>query len=99
MDKYQGIIEFLAMSGILPLAILVFLFLAGFGLILLIVFAASKSKTDSQSAQGNNDIQSFEKYYDPGLPERACQNCLSSIKKGRVVCDKCGKLDSRVVSI
>ncbi|APP04942.1 MULTISPECIES: hypothetical protein [Vibrio harveyi group] len=98
MDKNQGIIEFLAMSGILPLAVFVLLILGGIAFVLLVIFVVSKSKTDSKSRQDDNEFQKLETYYDPRLPERSCPNCSSSIRKGKVVCGSCGKLDSSVIS-
>ncbi|EHG1305002.1 hypothetical protein J4M96_004256 [Vibrio parahaemolyticus] len=98
MDKSQGIIEFLAMSGILPLAVLVLMILVGIGFVLLVIFAVSKSKTDSKARQDDSEFQKLETYYDPKLPEHSCPNCSSSIKKGKIVCGSCGKLDSSVIS-
>ncbi len=99
MDKNQGIIEFLAMSGILPLAVFFLMILGGIALVLLVIFAVSKSKTDSKARQDDNEFQKLETYYDPRLPERTCPNCSNSIRKGKVVCGSCGKLDSSVLSI
>ncbi len=45
-----------------------------------------------------NEFKKFDTYYDPRLPERLCPNCSSSIKKGKVVCGSCGRLDSSVES-
>jgi len=99
MNNNQAIIEFLAMSGILPLAVFVLLIMGGIGLVLLFVFAVSKTKTDSKSRQDDTEYKKLETYYDPRLPERSCPNCSGRIKKGRVLCDSCGKLDNSLVSI
>lgn len=98
MDKNQGIIEFLAMSGILQLAVLILMILSGLGFVFLAVFAVSKSKTGRKSKQDDNELKKFQTYYDPMLPEHSCPNCSSNIKKGKIVCGNCGELDSSVIS-
>ncbi|WP_234920727.1 hypothetical protein, partial [Vibrio anguillarum] len=98
MSKNQGIIEFLAMSGILPLAIFLIIILGGIGFLLLAVFSMSKDKSASCAQQDGSECKRLDTYYDPSLPERSCPNCSGNISKGKVVCSTCGELDSNVIS-
>ncbi|GHX30311.1 hypothetical protein VCSRO107_3594 [Vibrio cholerae] len=94
MTKNQGIIEFLAMSGILSLAIFLVIILAGMGFLLLAVFSMSKNKPASCAQQDDSECKKLSTYYDPRLPQRSCPNCSGNISKGKVVCSACGELDS-----
>ncbi len=63
MSKNQGIIEFLAMSGILPLAIFLIIILGGIGFLLLAVFSMSKDKSASCAQQDGSECKRLDTYY------------------------------------
>lgn len=106
MSEYQGIIEFLAMSGLLHILAIVVLLVVVVIVVVIAIYASSKSSSKRQmvTAEGTKQEviettplkgQAFMRlasYYDPNLPQRACVNCTSTIKKGKAVCHQCGTL-------
>ncbi len=72
-------------------------YLIAFGLNL-VLLKWNRNNKPAKTNRTPNEFKKFDTYYDPRLPERSCPNCSSSIKKGKVVCGSCGKLDSSVIS-
>ncbi|WP_082039072.1 hypothetical protein [Vibrio hyugaensis] len=90
MSEHQGIIEFLAMSGILPLAVVLLCIIGGMVCLILCIFIVSRNrKTQAQVGHGN-EFSKENTYHDPRLPKRECYKCKSGITKGKPVCSVCG---------
>ena len=106
MSENQGIIEFLAMSGLLHVLAILLLLIGVVILVVIAIYASSKSSQKKQMAVADDGRQDgiqidnvqgqefmrLSSYYDPNLPQRACVSCANVIKKGKAVCNQCGAL-------
>ncbi|MGF1727356.1 hypothetical protein [Photobacterium nomapromontoriensis] len=99
MSSHQGIIEFLAMSGILHVAAMLLVLMVFMVIVVVAVVMLSKKKkanvSDDIRAANNQKFMTSASYYDPTLPERMCENCAGTIKRGKVMCEKCGALSPK----
>ncbi|HHC6615602.1 TPA: hypothetical protein ACN311_004924 [Vibrio parahaemolyticus] len=92
------LLEAFAMSGFLMIA-LYFLALCVVGGVIIVVLRAifldkKSSVLSVTSNDKDNKYLKLKSYYDPSYPKRVCANCSAVIKRGKVYCVECGKLDN-----